>query len=139
MTALGTRSLKLSVGATDYTAQISNCEITAEDADSDFVTFADAASGGAKVWKLKGTIVQDLETTSLWNYVWASPGSSVAALIKPHGNATASTTQPHYSGNVTVQVPDGTVIGGDADASTTSRFTVDIEWPFDARPTKVMA
>lgn len=137
MTALGTRSLVLTVGGTDFTAQISNCEITAKDADSDFVTFADAAAGGAKVWALKGTIVQDLATTSLWNYIWASPGTSVAVVVKPYGGA-ASATAPWYSGNVTVLVPDDTVIGGDADASTTARMTVDIEWPFDAKPTKAI-
>lgn len=139
MTALGTKSLKIKVGTTEYTAQVSRCEITSTDADSDFVSYQDAAAGGAKEYALEFTAVQDLETTSLWNYVWANPGTTVAVKVNPHGVATATATQPIYTGNVTIAEPDGTLIGGEANASTTARQTFEARWVFTAKPTKDIA
>ena len=137
MAALGTRALVLTIGATDYTAQVSKAVITSGEADSDFVTFANAAAGGAREYRLEFTAVQDLATTTLWDKVFTSAGTSVAYLLKPYGNATASATQPHYSGNATVTEPDGDFIGGEADASTTARMTFECSWVLDAKPTKV--
>lgn len=137
MTALGTRMLVVTVGATDYTAQIFNCEIVSRAADSDQTTFAEAAAGGGRIYSLKFVMTQDLATTGLWDKIWSAAGTSVAVLVKPYGNAAASTTQPHYSGNVTVTEPDGTLIGGDANASTTARWTVEVSWDFAAKPAKV--
>jgi len=58
LTALGTRALTLTIGGEDYTAQVSDCRITAGESDSDFVSFADAAAGGAREYKLAFTAVQ---------------------------------------------------------------------------------
>ena len=38
-----------------------------------------------------------------------------------------------------VREPNGTLIGGEADASTTKRMTVEVEWPLTAKPTKIIA
>lgn len=138
MTALGTRLLVLSIGGTDYTAQVSNCEITSQAADSDVTTFAEAAAGGAREYRLKFTGLQDLAVGTIWDKVWTAAGTTVAYLVKPYGNTTASAAQPHYSGNLTITEPDGTLIGGDADASTTSRWTFECEWVCAAKPTKVI-
>lgn len=137
MAQLGTRSLILTIGGTDYTAQVSRAFVGSRAADSDFVTFADAAAGGKREYYLAITAVQDLATATLWDKVWASAGTSIAVLVKPYGNATASLTQPHFSGNVTIVEPDGELIGGEANASTTARFTFEVEWIFDAKPTKI--
>jgi hypothetical protein len=139
MTALGTRTLVLSIGGTDYTAQVSKCVITSAESESDFVTFADAAAGGARDYKLEFTAVQDLATATLWDKVWSSAGTSVAYLVKPHGNATASPTQPHYSGNAIVSEPDGDLIGGEADKSNSARMVIECAWELTAKPTKVTA
>lgn len=137
MTALGTRELTVSIGGTDYTAQVFNCEIVSRAGDSDQTTFAEAAGGGSRVYALKFVLTQDLATTGLWDKIWSAAGTTVAALIKPYGNAAASPTQPHYTGNVIVTEPDGTLIGGDADSSATKRWTVEVSWDFTAKPTKV--
>lgn len=137
MSALGTRSLVVSVAAADSTAQVSDLRVEADDADSAFTSFADAAAGGAKDWFLRGVAVQDLAAASLWRKIWSSAGTTVAVLVKPYGNATASVSQPHYSGNVTIKVPNGVVIGGEADPNTSARFTWEIDWPFDAKPTEI--
>lgn len=137
MAALGTRALVLTIGGTDYTAQVSRTVITSGEADSDFVTFADAAAGGAREYRLEFTAVQDLATTTLWDKVWTTSGTSVAFLLKPYGNATASTTQPHYSGNAIITEPDGDFIGGEADSSSSARMTFECSWVLTAKPTKV--
>jgi hypothetical protein len=137
MAALGTRALVLTVGGTDYTAQVSKVSITSAETDSDFTTFADAAAGGARDYKLEFTGVQDTATGTLWDKVWASAGTSVAYILKPSGNATATVAQPHYSGNAIITEPDGDLLGGEADASATARFTFECAWALTAKPTKV--
>lgn len=137
MASLGTRQLVITVGGTDYTAQVSNCEITTQPADSDVTTFAEAASGGAREYRLKFVALQDLAVGTIWDKVWSAAGSTVAVLVKPYGNAAASAAQPHYSGNVTIVEPEGTLIGGDADSATSSRWTFEAEWVFTAKPAKV--
>lgn len=140
MTALGTRLLTISIGGTDYTAQVSDCRITSQAADSDFTTFADAAAGGAREYRLKFKAVQDPATGTIWDKVWTGAGTSVAVILKPAGgSATPSPTQPHFTGNVTVTEPDGDLLGGEADASTTARFTFECEWVWAAKPTKLIA
>lgn len=139
MASLGTRQLVISIGGTDYTAQVSNCEITSQAAESDVTTFAEAAAGGLREYRLKFTAIQDLAVGTVWDRIWTAAGTTAAVLIKPYGNATATVAQPHYSGNVTITEPDGTLIGGEANASTTSRFTFEAEWVYAAKPTKVTA
>jgi hypothetical protein len=137
MAAIGTRNLTLSVAAGDVTPQVSNARITSAAADSDFVSFADAAAGGARQYNLEGTAVQDPATGTIWEKIWSAAGTTIAYLLKPYGNAVASAGQPHYSGNVVVQEPDGDFLGGAANRSTTAKFTIDFAWPCDAKPTKV--
>lgn len=139
MTALGTRLLQLTIGGTDYTAQVSKAVITSGETDSDFVTFADAASGGGRTYRLEFTAVQDMESGTLWDEVWTAAGTSVAYILKPYGNAAASATQPHYTGNAVITEPDGDFIGGEADSSVSARMTFECSWVLDAKPTKVVA
>ncbi|MGL5928603.1 MAG: hypothetical protein ACRCY8_06685 [Dermatophilaceae bacterium] len=136
---LGTRALKFKVGTTEFNADAKNVEITSDEADSDFVTFAQAAAGGARDYKLKFVATQDPgDATSLWSLLFASAGSTVAVVVNPYGVATFTAAQPGFSGNVVIKEPDGTLLGGDADASTTSRFEIECEWPFTAKPTKLV-
>jgi hypothetical protein len=137
MAALGTRLLKVKIGSTEYTVDVSKCEIVSAAADSDFTSFADAAAGGAREYALSLVMRQDLATTSLWRLIWGSAGTSVAVKVNPYGNATATVTEPHYTGNVTITEPDGTLIGGEANSSTSARMTVEVRWVFAAKPTEV--
>lgn len=139
MAAIGTRSLTISVGGTEYAAQVSNVTISSAEAEADFTTFADAAAGGARDYALNFTAVQDATTGTLWDKVWTAAGTSVACILKPYGNATASPTQPHFSFNATVTEPDGDLLGGEADKSTTAKFTFECSWPLAEKPVKVTA
>jgi len=139
MASLGTRLLTLSIAATDYTAQVFNCEILSRAADSDQTTFAEAAAGGGRIYSLKMVMTQDTASTGLWNKIWTVAGTTVAALIKPYGNTTASATQQHWSGNVVITEPDGTILGGDANADANARWSTEVTWDFTAKPTLVAA
>jgi hypothetical protein len=139
MSQLGTRALTLKVGATDFTSSVSNVRITAGDSDSDFTSFADAFAGGARLYKLAMTLVQDPAEASLWDKIWTAPGTSIACVVAPNGGTVVSATQPTFSGNAVIAEPDGDILGGEANKSTTARFTVDVEWEFLAKPIRAFA
>lgn len=139
MAAIGTRKLILTIDGDDVSAEVSSATIVSAAASSDFVSFADAAAGGGREYRLKLTFVQDAASTSLWNQVWAAAGTDIPVVVQPYGSAAASATTPHFTGTVTVVEPDGDLLGGDADSSTTARFVTEVEWPFIAKPTRVIA
>lgn len=139
MAGVGTRLLTLEVDGDSATDQVSVAKITTGAADSDFVTFAQAAAGGSRQYNLEVTAVQDMVAGTLWDLIWSAPGSEVAFRIAPYGNLVASPTQPHYTGTAVVAEPDGDFIGGEADVSTTARMTTSVVWPLTGKPTKVTA
>jgi hypothetical protein len=139
MSGIGTRLLTMTIDSVDVTAEVSKGVITSNDAGSDFTTFADAAAGGAREYRLEFTAVQDAATGSLWDTVWTAAGTSVPFILKPYGNAVATPAQPHFEGTATVTEPDGDLLGGAADSSTSARFTIDCAWVCDAKPTRVTA
>ncbi len=138
MTALGTRMLTLTIGGDEYTAQVSDCRITAGDSDGGFLSFAAAAGGGSRDYNLAFTAVQDPAADTIWDLVWTQAGSTVAAVIKPNGgDTTATPTQPHFTGNVVISEPDGDLLGGEANTSATARFTFAAQWTYTAKPIRV--
>lgn len=136
MPALGTRALVLRVEATDFSDSVSDVRVKVADSDSDFVSFAQAAAGGAKDFSLVMTLKQDTASTSLWYYAWNAAGTDVDVEIWPNGynGGTVSTTYPKFTGTCTVTLPDGDILGGEANASTTAFFTSEFEWKFTAQP-----
>ena len=139
MAAIGTRLLVITVDGQDRTAEVSAAAIKTGETDSDFVSFAAAAAGGGREYRLALTFVQDAESASLWDEVWANAGTSVPVLLKPYGSAAASASTPHFSMTAIVSEPDGDLLGGEADASPTNRFTTEVEWVLTAKPVKVVA
>ena len=139
MAALGTRTLKIKVGSTEYTAQVSRAVITSGEADSDFVTFADAAAGGSREYRLEFTAVQDMATGTLWDQVFTAAGTTVACKLNPYGVSTAAAGTPIYTFNAVISEPDGDYIGGEADASSSARMTFECSWVLTAKPTKDIA
>ncbi len=138
MAALGTNKLTLTIDGEEVAPEVSRAIISNAATESDFVSFADAAAGGGRDWKLLLTAVQDPgDADSVWSLVWGSAGTEIPVLVRPYGNATASTSQPHFSGTCVVSLPDGDILGGTADRSTSARWTVELEWSFLAKPTKV--
>jgi hypothetical protein len=139
MAGVGTRLLTLEVDGQSATDEVSVAKVTAGASDSDFLTFADAAAGGARAYNLVMTAVQDMVADTLWDLMWSAPGTEVVYTIAPYGNATPSPSQPHFTGSAIVSEPDGDLIGGEADVSTTARMTFDATWQCTAKPVKVVA
>ncbi|WP_340540422.1 hypothetical protein [Nocardioides sp. GXZ039] len=133
-TFLGTRDLTLDIGGDLFTAEISNCRITSAAGDSDFTSFADAKAGGKRVYTLVGTVVQNVAEGSIWDMVWNNAGETVPVVLMPNGGTAVSATTPKVTGNVVITEPDGDILGGEANASTTARFTMEISWTFEAKP-----
>jgi len=125
------KSLSLKVDSTEYMADVSEVTLQNEEADGDVTTFADAAAGGAVQWFFEGSAVQSTDTTSFWSYLWDNTGEEVTYVFAPHGNATASSTQPHFTGSV--KVGSKPPVGGTANET----FTFDFRLDCTAEPTKV--
>lgn len=138
MGQLGTRKLKIEIDGTEHTAEVSKAVVTSGESDSDFLTFAGAAAGG-RAYKLNIVGVQDAANGSLWREVWDNAGDEVPVTLMPYGNAVPSATEPHYTATATISEPDGDFLGGEADSSTSARFTFEVEWDLAAKPTEVTA
>lgn len=137
MAALGTRNLTLTIGGTEYAAQVFDVTVEAAAADSDDVTYAEAASGGGRQYNLLITLTQDMAASTVWTHVWDDAGDDIAVLLRPYGNASASTTQPHFTMTANIREPEGPFIGGTADLSPSARQKVEVSWPLAAKPTRV--
>ena len=53
--------------------------------------------------------------------------------------AAPSATEPHFEGTAVISEPDGDLLGGEANASSTARMTVEISWELTGKPTMVIA
>lgn len=137
MAFAGTRLLKIKIGTTEYNATLSSAVITSEASDNDFVSFADAASGGGRTYKLNFTAKADYAASTLWDEVFSNPGTTVSCVLNPYGVTTFTASEPGFSFDCTVTEPDGNFIGTDADASTTAVSTFECSWVLDAKPTRV--
>lgn len=139
MPDVNTRHCVLIVDALDCSSEVSRAEVTSAESDSDFVSFTQAAAGGARDYALAATMKQNTSTGTLWDIVWSQGGEDVPVEVWPNGKPVGGTptlTQPKFTGTVTVKDPDGVLLGGEANASTTARQVTEIEWLFTAKPTK---
>lgn len=137
MAALGSNKLKIMIDSEERNAEVSKIMVTTEDTDTGFVSFLSASQGGGKTWKLTGTATQDPgDPDSIWSLLWDAPGTEVDVVVNPYGSMTATPGTPWFEGTCVVSV-DGDVLGGEADRSTSQRFTVDFSWDFLAKPTKI--
>lgn len=134
MAAIGTRLMKIEIDAVDHTAEVFGVRVTTAESDADQVTFAEAASGGARDYKLAFTSTQDAATGTMWREVFDNAGDEVPVTLMPYGNATASATEPHYTMTAVIKEPEGDLLGGDADASTSARFQIECEWDLTGKP-----
>jgi hypothetical protein len=140
MPDVGTRLAVLLVDDVEYTDSISTATIRSAETDSDFVSFEDAAAGGRRDYTLAIVMKQNTTAASLWDVVWAQAGADLDVELWPNGRPgtpfTPTPTQPRFSGTVTITDPDGDLLGGEANPSTSARQTTEVEWMFTAKPTK---
>ncbi|UGB34136.1 hypothetical protein LQ938_09565 [Microbacterium sp. cx-55] len=133
----GKTKITLKFGATEYSADLVSYGLAPTDADADVITFGDVAAGSTDQWVLSGTAVQDMATSSFWNYVWANAKTEAAFTLAPQGNSSATVAQPHYTGTVTIGKKPP--ISAEASNSTTSYSTFDFEWNLTGEPVRKTA
>lgn len=129
-------ALKLDLGTTpasNFWADFTSFEIEPTEADRALTTFEDIASGTGYDFIMKGTAIQSTAPDSLWMYVWAHSGETVAYTYAPHGNAVPSVNEPHFIGQV--KIGSKPKIGGEA--GTDVEYEFDIEWKCTGAPTMV--
>lgn len=131
MAHVGSRKLTLDIDGDDVSPDVSTVEITSEETDSDFVSFASAAAGGSRTYLLHLVLAQDMATDSLWSQIWDHAGEEVDFTVMPDGAGGAT-----FTGTCVIKEPDGVLLGGEADPSTTAVFTVEVEWECLAKPVK---
>lgn len=137
MAQIGTRHMKIEVDGVEYSPEVSNARFTAAAGDTDFLTFAAASGGGNRDYAFAFTAAQDLAVGTLWRMMFDNPGDEVVVTLMPYGNAVPSTTEPHVSATVTVGEPDGDLIGGEANTSTTAKMTWEGSWATTSKPTLI--
>lgn len=133
-TRIKANALKLTIDGVQYNADISQAELVSEEAASDVTTFASAAEGGTADWYFTISGIQSTDAASFWLAMWDHAGEEVEYLFAPHGNTTATASQPIFrSKNAaspqvvvsTVRIPRrGTFpLGGEASVDGTFSFS----------------
>lgn len=125
------RNLVLTLDGTDYAVDASSITLTNEDQDGEVRTFADITPPKQWFFEIEG--IQSTDNDSLWDFLWEKDGDAANFVFKPHGNATASPSQPHFTG--TVEVKGKPPIGGGAD--TTFVFSYRLDLLIGTEPTRV--
>lgn len=111
-TRIKATNISFKIGATEYACDANLVELTLGDAPGDVQTFCEVRTGGE--WKLQLDGVTSGDATSLYRILWANFGTDVAFTIAPSGNATATASQPHYTGTVTFdELPPLSLNSGD--------------------------
>lgn len=132
---LGTRSLTLMVDGIPRTADVSDCRIVSGPIEESKRYLMDIG----REYRLQCTAAQDLTPESLWDLAWSRNGEKVEVDLRPAGGAMPTEDQPWFTGTVTIAEPDGDFLGGQANASLSSRFTFEIDWVFEVKPVRVDA
>jgi hypothetical protein len=127
--------LSLTIDSLEFNMDLTKAVITNEEADDSDISFADLGAGAGLNWALEFEAFSDYATGSLWDYIWTNAGDTgVAYLLKPYGNATASATQPHFSGTLKVGNKPAN-IGGTVNETFKFEGTFELE----GAPTRVAA
>lgn len=124
-------SLTFGTPGVEYRCDTTAVVLDNEEADSDVITFCDAAEGGSRTHFLTISAIQSTDPLSLWRYIWEHTGEEVPFTYAPHGNAVATTTQPHFVG--TVKIGPKPPMGGEAGTNVT--YTFETRWDVVGVPT----
>jgi hypothetical protein len=122
-TRIKANALLFEIDGDNYWADFSSVTFSSEDASAEVTTFYDASQGGGKrdfYFTVSG--VQSTATGSLWKAMWDAAGDEVAFVYAPHGNDTASATEPHITGTVRIPAKGSFILGGEASADGTFSF-----------------
>ena len=120
-TRIKAQNIIFKIGTTDYACDANLVELTLDDAPGDVQTFCETRVGGQ--WSLQLDGITSGDSASLYRVLWDNFGTTAAFTIAPNGNATASTSQPHYEGTVVFnQLPPLSLTSNEV-----SKFSVTLE------------
>lgn len=120
------KSIVFEVEGTEYSGGVSNVTFSSAVGTLGFGDYEDSLDFTCAV-----TGFQDTAAASLHSYMWANPGVSVDITYAPHGNATATANEPHFTATGYAEtVP---AVGGAAG----EYFVYDLNIILDGKPTKV--
>jgi hypothetical protein len=120
------KSIVFEIGGTEYAGGVSNVVFSSTVNTLGFGNYEDSLDFTCAV-----TGFQDTAASSLHSYLWANPGVTATIQFAPHGNATASSAQPHFTATGYAEiVPD---LGGQAG----EYFVYDLTFILDGKPTRV--
>jgi hypothetical protein len=122
------KSIVFEVDGTEYAGQTSNVTFSSAVGTLGFGDYTDSLDFTCAV-----TGFQDTAAASLHSELWANPGATVDITFAPHGNATPSASEPHFTATGYAEtVPD---LGGAAGEF----FVYDITFILDGKPTRVVS
>jgi hypothetical protein len=120
-TRIKAQNIVFKIGTTDLACDATSVNLELGDAPGDVRTFCEVSVG--KQWTLTLEGITSGAAGSLYRTLWDNYGTEVAFTIAPHGNATASATQPHYEGTVVFsELPPLALTAGE-----TATFSVALE------------
>ena len=128
MARLKGKQIIFEVDGTEFQGAVKNVSFTSEVGELGFGNYVDSLNFSCQV---EG--YQDFASASLWSKLWDNPGATIALTFAPHGNATASSTQPHFT--ATGYAETLPTLGGTAG----EYFVFDLNIILDGKPTKVTA
>jgi hypothetical protein len=130
---LTTRVQSFSIDDVDYSLQAASATI--KGTPGDFRPLGAAAPDSE--YSIEITAGQDLTAASLWHMAFTEANTEVLVMMRPYGNDDAPTAlKPWVYTIATIAEPDGDLIGGGPEKSTTSKRTFAITWPCE-RPVPI--
>jgi hypothetical protein len=120
-TRIKAQNIIFKIGSTDYACDANMVELTLDDAPGDVQTFCETRVGGQWALQLDGIMSGD--AGSLYRVLWDNFGTEVAFTVAPNGNATATSSEPHYEGTAVFnQLPPLSLMSNE-----TAKFSVTLE------------
>lgn len=117
-TRIKAQNILFKFGSTEYECDANMVELTLDDAPGDVQTFCEVRVGGQ--WSLQLDGITSGDSSSLYRVLWDNFGSTANFTIAPNGNATPSSSEPHYTGVVTFdQLPPLSLMSNE-----TAKFSV---------------
>lgn len=126
------KSLVFKLDDTEYACDATSVVLQNEEASDDVITFCEATAGGVQ-WYFEVEAITSTDATSFWSFVWDYAGTEVDFVFAPHGNATPTTAQPHFTGTLNLGTKPS--IGG----SVNSTFVFTKRFDLVGEPVKVTA
>jgi hypothetical protein len=125
MARLKGKTIIFKVDGTDYAGSVSNVTFDSAVGTLGFGDYSESLDYTCTV-----TGFQDYAATGLWMKLFDNPGASLSLIYAPHGNAAASTSQPHFT--ATGYAETLPTIGGQAGEF----FVYDLNIILDSKPVK---